>query len=231
MKTKFLTAILFILCQAGYAQQWYSVDGGIHSQYDGFNVVVSATLVDTIHHFLYVAGTFDSAGSIKSSNFSFWDGAQWHSGGVNGGFFIPLKSLALYHDTILLGGPQGLALWYDTSWVSKILPIQSGVSNPTCFTYFHDTLWAGGAFGVKYFNGEKWVRPPGIFSTLLAYIEVNAMTVYNNELIIGGFFHANWGYSLPQHCSLGWESVAFLGKRNKCELVSLFRQCLFISRI
>jgi hypothetical protein len=185
--------LLFFFCcifQLGFAQQWYSVDSGIHGKYEGLNVVASAAIVDTVHNLLFVVGTFDSAGNVRSRNFAYWDGVRWRTTETIDTYHIPLKSIVLYHDTVLISASsQGLGTWYDTTDIFKGGDITNGIGNVTCFTYYHDTLWAGGSFGVKYYNGTKWVKPPGIFSTLNAYVEINAMTVYNNELIIGGYFN------------------------------------------
>jgi hypothetical protein len=133
---------------------------------------------------LYVCGTFDSVGNIKANGIAKWDGINWST--VNN---LPN---------------------YDSTW-------GGGANNIVCMAFFQGNLYVAGDFGtsipgysrIVYWDGTVWhgLANGGIIGGMDG---VNDMTVYNNELYVGGTFtqaDGNAGNYIMKWDGVSWSDV------------------------
>ncbi|MGD0711878.1 MAG: PKD domain-containing protein [Bacteroidales bacterium] len=121
---------------------------------------------------LYVAGQFSNAGSIATSNIAKWDGKTWSVVG------------------------SAIAKWDNNAWNVSGSGIDGRVYS---LCVFNDNLYAGGIFSfagvtaaktIAKWDGSNWsALGRGISVTTTVDPSARAMTIYNNELYITGFFN------------------------------------------
>ncbi len=140
---------------------------------------------------LYVTGSFTTIGGVTANDVAYWDGSTWHAmgSGIEGYAY----AMIVYNNWVVIGGnftsvggvsAHNVAAWYNGDWHA----IGTGVP----FTVFSFTVQGTGLVtgGVSsgdgrhmMWNGSDW---------LVAIVEPNrsidAMTVYNGNLVIGGEF-------------------------------------------
>ena len=175
---------------------------------------------------LIAAGQFTRAGGVPCDHIARFDGSAW--GPLGSGMHIDpyygsasVSALMVYNGELIAGGyftTAGgqtcvcIARWNGTSWQ----PVGEGVNNAVyAFTTYGGDLIAGGHFtlagsaacnGIATWNGETW-QPLG--SGMGGQLpSVDALSVYDNKLIVGGQFGtaggqvacnwARWACSAPE---------------------------------
>ena len=170
---------------------------------------------------LIAVGRFTTAGGIDANRIAAWDGSSWSplGSGIDGSYFDPqIYSLTVYDGKLIAGGnlfPAGgesannIPSWDGTSWS----PIGSGLGGTvSALTVYDGILIAGGWFittadGVEVnriaaWDGLSWsplgsgigdVDLPDVY--VRTYVE--ALTVYDEELIVGGSFTFAGGKVAP----------------------------------
>lgn len=148
---------------------------------------------------LIAGGSFITAGGVTVNRIAKWDGSSWSSFGT--GMNNNVHSLAFYMDSVIAGGDfttaggatvNRIAKWDGNSWYSM-----GNVGTPTTsrvselFVY-GNTLIAGGYLSkfIATRTGNTWTPLSG--GTNLYVI---ALTVYNGNLIAGGWFTTAGGVS------------------------------------
>jgi hypothetical protein len=193
---------------------WQPLGAGVNGL--GSNTVINALTV--FNNELIAAGRFttaaNSGGNITASNIARWNGTLWQTladpngEGVNGEVF----ALTTYNGELIAAGAftsaggnpaNHIARWRASpGWQALGDSPDEGVSgNVHALTIYQDKLIAAGAFttagdesanNIASWNGaavDGWqALGTGVTGNLPAAIPVNALTVYNGELIAGGAF-------------------------------------------
>ncbi|MFC1552522.1 T9SS type A sorting domain-containing protein [Candidatus Latescibacterota bacterium] len=169
---------------------------------------------------LIAGGMFTTAGGIDANRIAAWDGSSWSplGSGIDRSYFDPqINALTVYDGKLITGGnlfPAGgesannIPAWNGTSWS----PIGSGLGGTvSALTVYNGILIAGGYFttadGVEVnritaWDGLSWSPlGSGISDVVLpdVYVQtyVEALTVYDEELIVGGKFTVAGGKDAP----------------------------------
>jgi hypothetical protein len=183
--------------------QWTALGGGMDN-------AVRALAV--FNGELIAGGWFTSAGSVSANYIAKWNGTSWSemSGGMTcSSFPYPsVISLAVHNGELIAGGrftsaggvpANNIAKWNGTGW-SALGDGTNGINPSVCaLATFNGKLFAGGDFTsaggqsclrVAMWDGSAWaplgggVSQPGSPS----YGWVDALAVWNGELIVGGAF-------------------------------------------
>ena len=176
---------------------WHAMGGGLNSVPWAMTVYRGE---------LIVGGSFDRTDGILAPGIAAWNGVSWSSvgGGVGGGFggnpYGTVYALGVHADSLIAGGgfqsaggvpAYHVAKWDGAQWDS----LGSGIGTATSeyvrsFAEYGDTLVACGAFpgNVRRWDGSAW----GAMSSLNGV--VNATTVYDGWLVVGGWFPKEAGY-------------------------------------
>jgi hypothetical protein len=171
-------------------------------------LVLNETFVYTLISYngeLVAGGYFDKAGGVPVNNIARWNGSSWKpfERGMNSNVY----GLTVYNDELIAGGDftiaggvsaNKIARWDGSSWQS----LGSGMSGGRwsmvfVLTVYNGELIAGGNFttaggvaasNIARWDGSSW-HPLGSGMTGGEdYTYVYALTVYNGELIAGGWF-------------------------------------------
>jgi hypothetical protein len=132
---------------------------------------------------LHASGYFTNAGDVTVNQIARWDGQTWNSvgGGVSGAFFLgptAVFSMAEYQGDLIVGGNFTMA----------------GSTPANCIARWDGTQWFPLGSGMAGPN-----NPPPI---------VVALTVYNGELIAGGYFTSAGG--VPATYVARWNGTSWL---------------------
>lgn len=148
-----------------------------------------------------VSGNFTYAGEYSSEYIAAWNGSDWHPFG--NGLDAQALALLVYDGDLVAAGPfesadleyvGGIAVWNGLNWSS----MGTGVSgSPQCLAEYNGELILGGAFFsvdgvsanmVARWNGSDWRAFPVQFGAGSETSVVNAMTVFEGDLIVAGDF-------------------------------------------
>ena len=170
----------------------------------GIDGTVECAIVDGTD--LIVGGLFTSAGNVPAHNVARWDGANWHAlgSGAGEGLDGTVYTLAVYGGSLYAGGYfsstsgggpllRSVARFDGTNWGAVGGGTNSG-SAVFAMTLYAGNLVVGGSFSevgsppqlednVAAWNGSAWVSVAGGLDKI-----VRALTVYNGDLIAGGYF-------------------------------------------
>ena len=167
---------------------------------------------------LIAGGNFLTAGGTEANSIARWDGTTWSplGSGMGGGYYYTgVRTLTEYNGELIAGGyftiaggtPVNLiARWDGTNWS----PLGSGITGGfhTCPPYvaalavYKGELIAGGEFStaggtevntIARWDGTTWSPLGDGMGAGFSNISVQALTVYNGELIAGGLFTAAGG--------------------------------------
>ncbi|MCX6163750.1 MAG: T9SS type A sorting domain-containing protein [Ignavibacteriae bacterium] len=180
------------------AQFWSPLGSGMDSTVRALTV---------FNNELIAGGSFTTAGGVSANRIAKWNGTSWSP--LGSGMNSNVLALTVFNNELIAGGTfttaggvsaNYIAKWNGTTWS----PLGSGMnSNVFAFTIFNNALIAGGTFTtaggdsakiIAKWNGTNWL-PMGTIvaggTFIMLYVE--ALTVYNNELIAG----ANYSIAYP----------------------------------
>jgi len=176
--------------------QWHDVGGGVSGVF--FPMVLS---FGSFNGDLIVGGFFDIAGTTPASRIARWDGADWHALGA--GRPGTVDAITEYNGQLIAGGSlvgDAVARWDGATWS----PLGSGVNNAVrSLAVYGDDLVVGGFFStaggtnatrIARWDGLVWTPlTTGIANAAFGAGQVDVLTVFNGELIPGGFFDVAGG--------------------------------------
>lgn len=158
---------------------------------------------------LIVGGNFDEAGGVIAEDLAYWDGSEYgeFAGGTSGGFLGGgVQALLVFDNNLVAAGSfsqadsttvSNIALWNGTSWSS----LNSGINSDGRIydlAVYNNNLIAGGNFSqageidaedIAVWNKSNWSAcGTGITEGSGIAIRIEALSVYNGQLIAGGMF-------------------------------------------
>ncbi len=177
--------------------QWRTVSSGDAWGFSGEKVSAIARKATNI----FVAGTFNSVGSISASNIAAWDGSNWTSllDGLNGPCFTlcsSFRELFAAGQFSMAGGvaASNIAMWSGTQWSS----LGAGLNGPVrALASDGSNLFAGGSFttaggtiasNIARWDGTNWSSlGPGLNGS------VYALALSGSNLFAAGRFTSAGG--------------------------------------
>jgi hypothetical protein len=177
---------------------------------------------------LYAAGLFDRIGDVRAKNIAKWNGNRWEN--VKSGVNYTIITLAVFKNELYAGGicnqEDGYSVkWNGTRW--KYLTHDTiDFTEVQSYTIFEDNLLIGGTFG-RYIGGSGGRTGFNPFNHIAKYngssyksfdegiddneASINSMSVYKNELFIGGKFDfpkGKKGNNIIKWNGVNWQTVA-----------------------
>jgi len=190
---------------------WYPLGAGIGTPSHGAVVTLAVYDGDLI-----AGGVFAEAGGAPARLLARWDGTGWSElgGGLSGDNAERVTALLAYEDDLIVGGHfdeaggqpiTGIARWDGSAWSSMNGQALGDGPFVDKLLEFNGQLHAGGAFypigvgldGVVRWDGTTW----HMLGDGLAGGGVQSLTVYNGQLVAGGYFTTS-----------GPASVRFVGR-------------------
>ena len=213
----------------GATQTWHTMEGG-------FNVGAGPSALVVYGDELVAAGGFSKAGNRTVRGIARWIGAAQTWDAIAPGFNITPSHFITYRDELIAGGgfqsagngnANGVARWDGDQWHPLGSGIHDGDPNaagiPSVFSLglFNDDLIVGGHFfnaggaavhHIAAWNGatQTWSDVGGGVSGV-ELPRVNALAVYNGELIAGGDFATAGGVpaaSIARWNGSQWQPLA-----------------------
>jgi hypothetical protein len=187
---------------------WQSLGTGVGGPYP-YVIAVAVYNSDLI-----AGGVFATAGGVSANSIARWDGTSWHTLGAgvsSGSTYTTVYALAVYNGELIAGGDfataggvsaNHIARWDGTSWH----PLGTWTSGwVQALAIYNGELIAGGSFtppggnpenGIARWDGTSW-QALGMGIAYSSFdVGVRALTVYNGELIAGGYFSAAGGVTV-----------------------------------
>lgn len=137
--------------------EWQPLGRGVRSV--GGNHNVRDLLKDSTG--LYVAGSFDTAGTVPCQGMAHWDGKVWKC--MDGGLPKSTRVLTRYGDILYAGGNYGVRRWDGQNWQEVGVGFEGGI---TAMVQGGGDLYVGGSInlpgvslphrGVSRWNGTTW---------------------------------------------------------------------------
>ena len=145
----------------------------------------------------YVAGRFDTAGSVAATNIARWNGTNWNPLGA--GLPSAVGALAVANGWVYAGNQDGAWRWDGTNWIS--LPGLSGVTALAAQgtnVYANHLGFFGDAVGrgIMTWNGVEWVGLGGGLTMTFGfefYHPIRSIAASDNDVYITGEFTAVGG--------------------------------------
>lgn len=165
-----------------------------------------ATTVSTLviyNNELYAGGIFDNSGGSPVNNIAKWNGTNWLplTTGTNGS----VSSLCVYGTDLYVGGTftdaggvpvKNIAKWDGNNWSDVGGGVfYTGATTVSTLHVYSGNLYAGGTFttagtssvkNIAKWNGSTWSDVGSGASSYTGATTVSTMTVFNNELVVGG---------------------------------------------
>ena len=188
---------------------------------------------------LYAGGTFSTATGLI--NVARWDGTSWSALGA-AGLPYTVNALVPFNGAMVAGGVGAVSRWSGAGPQWTTLAVVNGTVN--ALAVFNGALYAAGAFveigggvaanNIARWDGTAWTAlGAGVEGTLVAV--VNALTVFNGQLVVGGLFSlvggsvavtnlafwtgSTWAAPVPPPpSSINARSVHFLSLAVACDL-------------
>jgi hypothetical protein len=202
-----------------FCQQWYDVAGGADDY-------VTCFYNDTTSNLLYVSGSFDHLGVNTIHQIATWNGNNWSPIGTNEIFSknsLPatVNAIILYNGDLIAGGVfdsvegvlvNNIARWDGAHWNKMGDGFDERVY---VLQVYNGELYAGGEFHssgndtvyyISKWTGTQWVslgQGWGVDNS------VTSMTVFDNKLILGGYFGSIYGSTITGRV-LGWDGSDWL---------------------
>lgn len=173
------------------AQYWSPLGTGIGSA--SYHSVQSFA---TYNGVLYAGGYFTTAGGISVNNIAKWNDTSWATVGSIEAYYV--KALTTYNGELYAGGSfvldnyeTPMARWNGTSWAT-VGNIEA--YDVRAFVTYNGDLYAAGWFNINTYeipiakwNGNNWTSV-GPEDSLYS-INIECLTVYNNELYAAGAYY------------------------------------------
>ncbi len=176
---------------------------------------------------LIAGGWFHAAGGTPASHVARWDGSSWHallSGLAPSG---PVRAFAMFNGDLIAGGSfltagghvvKSVARRTGQTWapLGGGLGLNNGTGTVHAMTVHDAGLVVGGYFttaggqpatSIARWTGSAWVPVGGGVAWSGGPGTVNAATVYNGDLIAGGFFNSAGGVSAKSIAR--WDGAAW----------------------
>lgn len=160
---------------------WAHVDAALALPANGSRIRNAIAFDDK----LFIVGTVLNGVGPVTGTFMYYNGTNWSTPNstVRG-----ISPFCVHNAELYAVAPNGVTVvrWNGSGWTS--LPA-STPSLVHALASYRGLLFAGGEFGLRYFNGTAWVTPANVnfFGAVYSLIE------HNNELIVGGSFTASFG--------------------------------------
>ena len=219
MKRVLLILLITTFNEFAFSQQWFPLEGGL-SGLNAQSDKVTALCTDSVHHVLFVAGSFQYANdTLLVKNIAKWDGSQWSSlithdsNGIYNGFSGPvlISALTIFHNRLFIALNSSLGNVMVSCSVDSFDVAILGVFNEeiNAISVYNDSLYIGGAFTQwkTYYTSSTWYNASGILKwnggaqwqqvgggiTVGGFSGVNAMCVHHNKLYAAGIFETAGG--------------------------------------
>jgi hypothetical protein len=191
---------------------------------------IVGTEVKALAHYgsnIVAGGNFSMIDSVFCNNIGIYDGASWSPLGsgldYTGG--VTVSTLVVHNSDLYAGGEfvasngttlNHIAKWNGSTWV----PLSGGINgtvNTLCS--YKGKLYAGGAFtsaggvsvnNIAVWDGTSWSDVGGGVSSYTGGVTVSTLTVFNNQLYVGGEFEAAGANSISNIARWNdstWEDV------------------------
>jgi hypothetical protein len=198
------------------AQSWTALGSGL--TYPGYGTVEGLIVYNNE---LIAGGNFNNAGGVTVHDIAKWNGTSWSSFSVEPGNGT-VRFTIFNNELVASGGYTGcIKKWNGTSWSgfgNGLGPV--GYTSVWALTVFNNQLIAGGGFKssgtdsvfyIAKWNGTNWVQLGSRMTGPVNYTCVNALTVFNNELIAGGAFNTAGGVTVNNIAKWNGSSWSPLG--------------------
>ncbi|MBD3401834.1 hypothetical protein GF420_02980 [candidate division GN15 bacterium] len=169
---------------------------------------------------LYAAGDFDEVGETDANNIARWNGTSWSvldDGLEDPGSNARVNDLTVFDGNLMVGGSFSQAggnaanntcRWTGSSWA----PFGPGFNEPVLALHaFDGELYAGGRFDLNYDRIARWdPTGGGSWDNVSGGIPsgwVTAMTTFNGDLIVAGWF-GNAGGTIVDNIAR-WDGSSF----------------------
>lgn len=196
-------------------EQWLELGSGTNGEIDA---------ITTFNGDLILGGLFSSTGDFPANNIARWNGSTWQplDAGVNG----RVSALTVYNGELVAAGAftsagqavaNRIARWNGSSWQT----LGTGTNNTVySLAVYNGELIAGGAFTtaggisatrIARWNGTTWATLGSGISGCTGSLctpTVNALTVFNNQLVAGGNFTTAGAMSV-NHVA-GWNGTSWV---------------------
>lgn len=153
---------------------------------------MTAMCSDTILNSLYVGGSYDTSGTVPTSNISRWDGNYWNPVGT--GLTGIVMDLEFYNGELYVGCDNGAAPGNIFKWDGINWTMPGGGTNGwvSATAVYNGELYVGGAFDTAGIVAANYIAKwdGSTWSALGTGMNdaVEALIVYNGELYAGGRF-------------------------------------------
>ncbi len=181
---------------------WSTLDSDSFAQFDG---PVFAMI--PYKNSLIIGGGFKKVGPLVVNHIVEWDGSTFSALGT--GVSDSVFALAMYQEELIAGGVfttadgrtvNGIAVWTDSGW----MPLKEGlggrdISGTNAMTVFDNRLIVGGWFlsagytkaeNIASWDGTNWEIVGGGLNYYPDDTWIDALTVYDNKLIVAGYIRA-----------------------------------------
>jgi len=176
---------------------------------------------------LYIGGSIDSVDGKLIYGIAKYNGSTWSA--LGSGIYAAdeedgVFALAVYNGQLYVGGGfdsaggislKEIARWNDTVWSSVGKSMNDGGSISALAVY-NGNLYAGGMFDtaggipanrIAIWNGSVWSPLESGITGEATWASVNALTSFNNELYVGGYFDTVNGK--PMNCIAKWNGTSW----------------------
>ena len=175
-------------------EEWHSLGDGVRDQYNSPGNIRAMQIHSDGS--LYVGGQITWADTVNVRNLARWDGERWHDvGGGAGDTWRSVNTIFIKDNDLYVGGDFNsvgggsldanfIAKWDGENWSA----FGDGPSDHVRSITLDDegTLYIGGSFLFRYWDGEKWIEAGGGIGSGFYYL----YSVYhtNGNVFIGGRF-------------------------------------------
>jgi hypothetical protein len=226
MKYKLIVLLILIYLQSK-SQNWIPLGVGLNDE-------VRCLASDSITNNLFVGGNFTYSGNMPLNQIAVWNGQNWDSMASGGSLQTPVRAMnmfnnKLYSSGIFCGNINNFwGSWNGLNWDSCSV----NVDGPP-ITYFNDSneMIFGGTFqninsqpccGLAIYDGIS-INCLNI-NFIYPFNQVFALTKFNNELIIGGYFQIG---SIMNLAGYDGQSVHYLGSNIYGQFSYINTLCVF----
>jgi len=177
---------------------------------------------------LIVAGDFTFIDNTPIRNIASWDGVSWAPLGADGGP-SSIRCLTVFNERLIAGGGQGVSAWDGDSWTSLGFNTQNSATVEALAVYDDELIVsgyyrviAGGQAGlIAAWDGTSWSTLGTALGQQYYWAAVGALTVFDDELVVGGRFSTINGNSANNIAVWDGQSWSGLGTGTNGEVDAL----------